>query len=340
MSDSYEVKASHKKFIEVAEEMLASGQRPTAQEVLKKAASGSMTTCNEALTIWWRDLGRRLRYHNLYPDLEPEAVDLAADLIQKAREVAESEWKQEKDELIEQLGEIQKENSDKAAEIESLVGELDGARSALEDEVSARNSQAESHAEREKNLEAMLTDLESAMKGLEKALSESNMTLKETESRLSEEISARKDVQHENSVLQDTLSGLREETARLGASLSALQERAAEKDAHHKQVVEEKSRIVDELKELVDEQKKEISAITKEKNKLKFDSGELNRTILALEQKVERLNEKLETVKDQHREKVADLKERVAEQKETIATLIKDRSKKPNTKKGSDENGK
>ncbi|EPJ55990.1 MAG: hypothetical protein OFPI_01410 [Osedax symbiont Rs2] len=63
-----------------ADELLAKGQRPTQQAVRNLIGSGSITTINHALNLWWAGLSQRLSRQSEHPAL-PEPVITAASKL-------------------------------------------------------------------------------------------------------------------------------------------------------------------------------------------------------------------------------------------------------------------
>jgi len=63
-----------------ADELLAKGQRPTQQAVRNLIGSGSITTINHALNLWWASLSQRLSRQSEHPSL-PEPVITAASKL-------------------------------------------------------------------------------------------------------------------------------------------------------------------------------------------------------------------------------------------------------------------
>jgi len=65
---------------QVADQLLANGQRPTQQAIRDVLGTGSITTINKALNIWWANLAKRVNRQSEHPAL-PEPVITAASKL-------------------------------------------------------------------------------------------------------------------------------------------------------------------------------------------------------------------------------------------------------------------
>ena len=89
----------------VADQLLMEGIKPTQQNVRERMGTGSITTINKALTVWWQDLGNRLKAnseHPMIPDpvastaakLWHQAVGYARESLNSEREALELEYRE------------------------------------------------------------------------------------------------------------------------------------------------------------------------------------------------------------------------------------------------------
>ena len=67
-----------------ADELLAKGQRPTQQAVRNLIGSGSITTINHALNLWWAGLSQRLTRQSEHPSLPVPVITAASKLWDQA----------------------------------------------------------------------------------------------------------------------------------------------------------------------------------------------------------------------------------------------------------------
>src|SRR5690349_14146348 len=68
---------THSRVIEVADQLLEEGVRPTQQNVRERLGSGSLTTINRALNDWWHTLAQRISRRNEHPELPEPVLTLA-----------------------------------------------------------------------------------------------------------------------------------------------------------------------------------------------------------------------------------------------------------------------
>ena len=74
---------------EVADQLLMEGARPTQQNVRERMGSGSITTINKALNVWWKELGERLKTNTSHPMLPDPVAESASKLWLQALAYAE-----------------------------------------------------------------------------------------------------------------------------------------------------------------------------------------------------------------------------------------------------------
>jgi len=93
---------THQRVYEIADQLLALGQRPTQQSVRNELGSGSLTTINKALNDWWKSLGERLNEQRNRPDIPEPVFDSANTLWQQALAYAEHQLSEERTALEQQ----------------------------------------------------------------------------------------------------------------------------------------------------------------------------------------------------------------------------------------------
>lgn len=85
--------------LEAADKLLQQGVRPTQQNVREELGSGSISTINKALNVWWRQLGARISEKQQRPDLPEPVVESANRLWQQALGYAEHAFAERKEEM-------------------------------------------------------------------------------------------------------------------------------------------------------------------------------------------------------------------------------------------------
>lgn len=76
--------------LEIADELLSEGVRPTQQNVRERLGSGSISTINKALNEWWESLAARMKEQHARPDLPEPIIDGATRMWQQALTYAEN----------------------------------------------------------------------------------------------------------------------------------------------------------------------------------------------------------------------------------------------------------
>lgn len=92
---------THSRVIEVADQLLAEGVRPTQQNVRERIGSGSLTTINRALNDWWHTLAQRISRRNEHPELPEPVLILANQTWDRALAYAEHRFAAQR-QLLEQ----------------------------------------------------------------------------------------------------------------------------------------------------------------------------------------------------------------------------------------------
>lgn len=72
-----------------ADALLQEGIRPTQQNVRERMGSGSITTINKALNVWWQELGERMKANTSHPMLPDPVAESASKLWLQAIAYAE-----------------------------------------------------------------------------------------------------------------------------------------------------------------------------------------------------------------------------------------------------------
>ena len=67
-----------------ADQLLANGQRPTQQAIRDIIGTGSITTINKALNIWWSTLSKRVSRQSEHPALPEPVISAASKLWDQA----------------------------------------------------------------------------------------------------------------------------------------------------------------------------------------------------------------------------------------------------------------
>lgn len=92
---------THSRVIEVADQLLEEGIRPTQQNVRERIGSGSLTTINRALNDWWHTLAQRISRRNEHPELPEPVLTLASQAWDRALAYAEHRFDAQR-QLLEQ----------------------------------------------------------------------------------------------------------------------------------------------------------------------------------------------------------------------------------------------
>lgn len=87
------------KVLQAADELLEQGIRPTQQNVRERIGTGSISTINKALNLWWQQLGRRIKENETRPDLPEPVISAANKLWQQSLAYAEHAFSQRKSEM-------------------------------------------------------------------------------------------------------------------------------------------------------------------------------------------------------------------------------------------------
>lgn len=139
-----------------ADTLLAQGKRPTQQAVRDLLGTGSITTINHALNLWWANLAKRVNHQSDYPALPDPVVTAASKLwdqalvyaqasLEKQRVALEQEFEQQQIIESKQLVEVQ-------AQLHSLQTQSNRLLEANEQLIEQKNSLAEKIHELESSL--------------------------------------------------------------------------------------------------------------------------------------------------------------------------------------------
>lgn len=93
---------THARAMQVADQLLEEGVRPTQQNVRERLGSGSLTTINRALNDWWHTLSDRIQRRNQHPDLPEPVAKLASQTWDRALAYAENRFEQQRRALEEE----------------------------------------------------------------------------------------------------------------------------------------------------------------------------------------------------------------------------------------------
>ncbi|QSR35210.1 hypothetical protein CFI10_09405 [Marinobacterium iners] len=97
---------THARVIEVADQLLEEGIRPTQQNVRERLGSGSLTTINRALNDWWHTLAQRISRRNEHPELPEPVLTLANQAWDRALAYAEHQFAEQKQALEQRQQEL------------------------------------------------------------------------------------------------------------------------------------------------------------------------------------------------------------------------------------------
>jgi len=144
---------THSRVLEVADQLLEEGVRPTQQNVRERIGSGSLTTINRALNDWWHTLSQRITRRNEHPELPEPVLTLASQTWDRALAYAEHQFAEQRRALEQQQHEL----------LESAQQKYDGGEQALA-EAQQQNARlldrCEQLAQEKRQLEKRLLELE------------------------------------------------------------------------------------------------------------------------------------------------------------------------------------
>jgi chromosome segregation ATPase len=319
------VPESYEKFLQAADELLLEGQRPTAQ-MLKKRVNGSLTTCNAALQIWWQTLASRLTYHQQYPDLDHEVVDLAAQLVEEARGKARAWWADKEADLTTKLSEatarsdqLEKESVTIKSEVESVKAELQ-----RKEEDFKRENTALSEVVNERD--GQLERLESAFRAMEKQLGDIKADLAlEQKSRLKAE-SRCEDLLRTNQDQSEVLAGVREERTSLVAEVDARKREIQRLTTELEKVSEQKAKaeaISADLRNELIETAGDLKLVKSEADSLRSWIADRDKELTTLKGAIQSGKEEMAELASGYKERIVELQSRITEQSNTIERLSK-----------------
>ncbi|MBV0931805.1 DNA-binding protein [Marinobacterium weihaiense] len=112
---------THSRAIEVADQLLSEGIRPTQQNVRERLGSGSLTTINRALNDWWHTLAARIQRRNEHPELPEPVIQLADKTWNRALAYAEHRFNQQRIELEQKQAELRQASDARRYDGESAL---------------------------------------------------------------------------------------------------------------------------------------------------------------------------------------------------------------------------
>jgi len=319
------VPESYEKFLQAADELLLEGKRPTMNEIQKRT-KGSSTTCAAALQVWWENLANRVSYHQQYPDLDHEVVDLAAQLVDAAREKARAWWADKEAELTTKLrdataksAQIEKDSLTIKSEIEAVKSELQG-----KEETFKRENAALSEAVNERD--GQLERLESAFRAMEKQLGDLKADLAlEQKSRLKAE-SRCEDLLRANQDQSEVLAGVREERTSLVTEVEARKREIQRLTSEIEMAAEQKAKaeaISADLRNELIETAGDLKLVKNEADSLRSRIADRDKELTTLKTAIQSGKEEMAELASGYKERIVELQSRIAEQSSTIERLSK-----------------
>ena len=115
---------TREKVFEAADALLQAGVRPTQQNVREHIGSGSITTINSALNLWWASLSERLYRKDQHPELPEPVITAANQLWDQALAYAHHALKRERDEIEQLIKERKKEGVEQLEVLRASVDRL------------------------------------------------------------------------------------------------------------------------------------------------------------------------------------------------------------------------
>lgn len=317
------VPESYEKFLQAADELLLEGKRPTAQ-MLKKKVNGSLTTCNAALQVWWQTLASRVTYHQQYPDLDHEVVDLAAQLVEEARGKARAWWSDKEADLTTKLSEATARSDQFEKESVTIKSELESVKAELQrkEEDFKRENTALSEALNERD--GQLERLESAFRAMEKQLGDLKADLAlEQKSRLKAE-SRCEDLLRANQDQSEVLAGVREERTSLDTEVEARKREIQRLTSEIEMAAEQKAKaeaISADLRNELIETAGDLKLVKNEAHSLRSRIADRDKELTALKATIQSGQEERAELAEGYKERIGELQSRIAEQGKTIERL-------------------
>lgn len=102
-----------------ADELLAKGQRPTQQAVRDLIGTGSITTINHALNLWWSELSQRLNRQSEHPALPDPVITAASKLWDQALVYSHASLEKERIEMAQTFNDHKVTESEHILQLQS-----------------------------------------------------------------------------------------------------------------------------------------------------------------------------------------------------------------------------
>ncbi len=107
-----------------ADTLLAQGKRPTQQAVRDLLGTGSITTINHALNLWWANLSKRINRQSEHPALPDPVITAASKLWDQALVYAEASLDSQRAEISQAFEERRKIESEQLIQVQAQLGAL------------------------------------------------------------------------------------------------------------------------------------------------------------------------------------------------------------------------
>lgn len=106
---------------EAADTLLAQGKRPTQQAVRDLLGTGSITTINHALNLWWANLSKRLNRQSEHPALPDPVITAASKLWDQALVYSQASLESQRLEIAQAFEAQQKTDNQQLVEMQSQL---------------------------------------------------------------------------------------------------------------------------------------------------------------------------------------------------------------------------
>ncbi|PPC79388.1 hypothetical protein C4K68_00280 [Pokkaliibacter plantistimulans] len=144
--------STYERVLEVADELLAKGIKPTQQTVREHLGKGSLTTINKALNDWWQLLGNKVA--------EPAIPDLPEPLIKSVRQLWQDALFYSRDQLSVRAKEIEKEHQLRQRQLEAEKEQWQAQLKSMESRLQGVLEQNEALIREKSQAQQSLNDLE------------------------------------------------------------------------------------------------------------------------------------------------------------------------------------
>jgi hypothetical protein len=107
-----------------ADTLLAQGKRPTQQAVRDLLGTGSITTINHALNLWWANLSKRINRQSEHPALPDPVITAASKLWDQALVYAEASLDSQREEISRAFEQQRKNENGQLIQVQGQLVEL------------------------------------------------------------------------------------------------------------------------------------------------------------------------------------------------------------------------